>query len=49
MLKNDKEKAKQHFLKAKELYLQNDKMIEPYVERFDEIFMNDIELEISKL
>lgn len=48
-LKNDKEKAKQHFLKAKELYLQNDKMVEPYVERFDEIFMQDIELEISKL
>jgi len=49
VLKNDKEKAKQHFLKAKELYLQNDKMIEPYIERFDEIFMNDIELEINKL
>lgn len=49
VLKNDKEKAKQHFLKAKELYLQNDKMNEPYIERFDEIFMNDIELEISKL
>lgn len=49
ILKNDTEKAKQHFLKAKELYLQNDKMNEPYVERFDEIFMNDINLEISKL
>src|SRR5690606_16640107 len=30
VLKNDNEKAKQHFLKAKELYLQNDKMNEPY-------------------
>ena len=49
VLKNDTEKAKQHFLKAKELYLQNDKMNEPYIERFDEIFMNDINLEISKL
>ncbi len=49
ILKNDTEKAKQHFLKAKELYLQNDKMNEPYIERFDEIFMNDINLEISKL
>ena len=29
--------------------MQNDKMNEPYVERFDEIFMNDINLEISKL
>ncbi len=49
VLKNDNEKAKQHFLKAKELYLQNDKMIEPYVERFDEIFMNDIDNELDKL
>jgi len=49
VLKNDNEKAKQHFLKAKELYLQNDKMNEPYIERFDEIFMNDIDIEISKL
>jgi len=49
VLKNDNKKAKQHFLKAKELYLQNDKMNEPYIERFDEIFMKDIELEINKL
>ena len=49
VLKNDKEKAKQHFLKAKELYLQNDKMNEPYIERFDEIFMNDIDNELDKL
>ncbi len=49
VLKNDKAKAKQHFIKTKELYLQNDKMNEPYIERFDEIFMNDINLEISKL
>lgn len=49
VLKNDTEKAKQHFLKAKELYLQNDKMNEPYVERFDEIFMNDIDNELDKL
>lgn len=49
VLKNDTEKAKQHFLKAKELYLQNDKMNEPYIERFDEIFMNDIDNELSKL
>lgn len=49
VLKNDTEKAKEHFLKAKELYLKNDKMNEPYIERFDEIFMNDINLEISKL
>src|SRR5690606_12404735 len=31
VLKNDNKKAKQHFLKAKELYLQNDKMNEPYI------------------
>ncbi len=49
VLKNDKEKAKQHFLKAKELYLQNDKMNEPYIERFDEIFMNNIDNELDKL
>lgn len=49
ILKNDTEKARQHFLKAKELYLQNDKMNEPYIERFDEIFMNDIDNELSKL
>jgi len=49
VLKNDTEKAKKHFFKAKEFYLQNDKMNEPYVERFDEIFMNDINLEINKL
>lgn len=49
VLKNDNKKAKQHFLKAKELYLKNDKMNEPYVERFDEVFMNDINLEINKL
>jgi len=49
ILKNDTEKAKQHFLKAKELYLQNDKMNEPYIERFDEIFMNDIDNELDKL
>ena len=49
VLKNDNKKAKQHFLKAKELYLQNDKMNEPYVERFDEIFMNDIDNELDKL
>lgn len=49
VLKNDNKKAKQYFLKAKELYLQNDKMNEPYVERFDEIFMNGIDAEISNL
>ena len=49
VLKNDTEKAKHHFLKAKELYLKNDKMNEPYIERFDEIFMNDIENELDKL
>ncbi len=49
VLKNDKEKAKEHFLEAKELYLKNDKMNEPYVERFDEIFMNDIDNELDKL
>jgi len=49
VLKNDNEKAKQQFLKAKELYLQNDKMNEPYIERFDEIFMNDIDNELSIL
>ncbi|UUV20629.1 tetratricopeptide repeat protein [Paenimyroides aestuarii] len=49
VLKNNTEKAKQHFLKAKELYLQNDKLNEPYIERFDEIFLHDIELEISEL
>ena len=47
VLKNDNKKAKQHFLKAKELYLKNDKMNEPYIERFDEIFMQDIDAELA--
>lgn len=49
VLKNETEKAKQHFLKAKELYLQNDKMNEPYIERFDEIFTQDIDDELDNL
>lgn len=49
VMKNQKDKARQHFLKAKELYLKNDEMVEPYVERFDEIFMKDIDVELEKL
>lgn len=48
-LKNEKEKALQHFLEAKKLFLKNDKIHEPYIERFDEIFLDDIESEITKL
>lgn len=49
VLKNEKEKALQHFLEAKELFLKNDKFYEPYIERFDEIFIDDIESEITGL
>ncbi len=48
-LKNEKDKALKHFLASKELYIANDKIYEPYVERFDEIFIEDIESEIQKL
>lgn len=46
---NQKDKALKHFLQSKELYLNNDKFREPYIERFDEIFIDDIEFEIQKL
>src|SRR5690606_22675641 len=49
VLKNEKEKALQHFLKAKELFLKNDKNYEPLIERFDEISIDDIESEITGL
>lgn len=49
VLKNDTEKALQHFISSKEFFLKNDKFIEPYFERFDEIFIDDIDFEISKL
>lgn len=48
-LKNETEKALQHFISSKDFFLKNDKFTEPYFERFDEIFMEDIDLEISKL
>lgn len=48
-LKNDTEKALKHFISSKDLFLKNDKFTEPYFERFDEIFIEDIDLEISKL
>ena len=49
VLKNDTEKALQHFISSKEFFLKNDKFIEPYFERFDEICIDDIDFEISKL
>ncbi|MDO5637263.1 MAG: tetratricopeptide repeat protein [Myroides sp.] len=48
-LKNDTEKALKHFISSRDLFLKNDKFSEPYFERFDEIFMEDIDFEISKL
>lgn len=45
---NKKDKALQHFLQSKKLYIESDKFYEPYFERFDEIFIEDIEAEIRK-
>src|SRR5690606_26003844 len=46
---NLKNKALDYYKKSKELYIKNDKIDEPYFERFDEIFMNDIDEVLDKL
>lgn len=42
-------KTELHFYLGQVYALKNDKFTEPYFVRFDEIFIEDIDLEISKL
>lgn len=47
--KNEIEKADLHLNKAKQLIEKGTKMYEPYIERFDEVFVEEIDLELDRL
>jgi len=47
--KNEIEKADLHLKKAKQLIEKGTKMYEPYIERFDEVFVEEIDLELDRL
>ena len=47
--KNNLYKANYHLNKAKELIEKSTKMYEPYIERFDEVFVDEIDIEIKRL
>lgn len=47
--KNNFEKASYHLNKAKELIEKGTKMFEPYIERFDEVYVEEIDLELDRL
>lgn len=46
---NNLNKANLHLNKAKELIGKGTKMYEPYIERFDEVFVEEIDLELERL
>lgn len=47
--KNEIEKADLHLNKAKKLIEKGTKIYEPYIERFDEVFVEEIDLELDRL
>ena len=47
--KNNFENASFHLNKAKELIGKGTKMYEPYIERFDEVYVEEIDLELERL
>ncbi|WP_177760666.1 tetratricopeptide repeat protein [Flavobacterium sp. I3-2] len=47
--KNEIDKADLHLKKAKQLIEKGTKMYEPYIERFDEVFVEEIDLELDRL